>query len=254
MRCFGLDLSFWLVNFFLFFRYWRAQGDKKVVSQTLLKNLNMVYRSVGFNTHISGKSAKALGVSLAFESGMSDEQVRILGRWASIQTARHYFNISSGTLLSIGKKLTNATMGMGLTTSVPLQRPDLTRAEIAQAVVANNMTEEVIRLESQSEVKSVSQAITLSNNKIPGLSSNIVTNVIKGNGLNKGVERQMKQEKVKINKQVIHILTLSKPVFNNNLKLDKQGFPVVEVFPKYLIKGENNLDCSSAKFTIKTDF
>lgn len=39
-----------------------------------------MYRKLGFFTRIGAKSAKALGVSLAFECGLSDEQVRILGR------------------------------------------------------------------------------------------------------------------------------------------------------------------------------
>ena len=50
-----------------------------------------MYNESGYTgPRISGKSAKMLGVSEAFASGMSDDSVRILGRWKSISIAQHY--------------------------------------------------------------------------------------------------------------------------------------------------------------------
>lgn len=66
-------------NFLL--RIWIGQGEYAVSSETILAGINKMYKSLGFCDRIGAKSAKSLGVSLAFECGLSDDQVRILGRF-----------------------------------------------------------------------------------------------------------------------------------------------------------------------------
>ena len=67
----------------LFFsiRFLVGDGRFPISISTLMRNVNNLYAKVGFNTKISSKSAKVLGTSLAFELGMSNDQVMLLGRW-----------------------------------------------------------------------------------------------------------------------------------------------------------------------------
>ncbi len=66
-----------------------------------MKSINTIYSKVGFSLRITSKSAKVLGTSLAFELGMTDDQVMILGRWKNPATAQYYRSIDPSTLLKI---------------------------------------------------------------------------------------------------------------------------------------------------------
>ena len=70
-----------------------------------MRNVNNLYAKVGFNTKISSKSAKVLGTSLAFELGMSNDQVMLLGRWKNPATAQYYRSVDPSTLLDVFSKI-----------------------------------------------------------------------------------------------------------------------------------------------------
>lgn len=75
----------------------------------MLDTINNIYRDLGFIHRISGKSAKYCGVSMAFKSGLTIDQIRLLGRWRSCDTPQYYRDIDP-SLLSI---ISN-TMNMSL--------------------------------------------------------------------------------------------------------------------------------------------
>ena len=70
-----------------------------------MKDVNLIYSNLGLKYKITSKSAKSLGVSSAFRLGMSDDHIRVLGRWRSIATAQHYRAIDDTTLLEIFSKI-----------------------------------------------------------------------------------------------------------------------------------------------------
>jgi len=82
-----------------------ADGRTCVSVQTLMRQINILYKKLGFTEIISSKSAKVLGVSTAFFLGMTDDEVRILGRWKDISTSQYYRSIDHTTLLNIFSKL-----------------------------------------------------------------------------------------------------------------------------------------------------
>ena len=82
-----------------------ADGRTCVSVQTLMRQINILYKKLGFTETISSKSAKVLGVSTAFFLGMTDDEVRILGRWKDISTSQYYRSIDHTTLLNIFSKL-----------------------------------------------------------------------------------------------------------------------------------------------------
>ena len=82
-----------------------ADGRASVSAQTLLRQINDLYKKVGFDSSITAKSAKVLGVSTAFFLGLSDDQIRILGRWKDISTSQYYRSVDHSTLLSIFSRL-----------------------------------------------------------------------------------------------------------------------------------------------------
>jgi hypothetical protein len=70
-----------------------------------MKDVNNLYQPLGLAYKITSKSAKSLGVSTAFKLGMSDDHIRVLGRWRSISTAQHYRAIDDSTLLNIFSRI-----------------------------------------------------------------------------------------------------------------------------------------------------
>ena len=70
-----------------------------------MKDVNLIYSNLGLKHKITSKSAKSLGVSSAFRLGMSDDHIRVLGRWRSIATAQHYRAIDDTTLIEIFSKI-----------------------------------------------------------------------------------------------------------------------------------------------------
>ena len=102
-----------------------------------------MYSILGFSAKVGGKSAKVLGVSLAFSAGLTSEQVRILGRWASAETARHYYNVSNKTILNISSTLTLATMHLDVSKQVLRQNGSLQESMIQHGPLAYIQHKEV---------------------------------------------------------------------------------------------------------------
>jgi hypothetical protein len=71
-------------------------------------DINSYYASAGYNQRVTGKSAKYLGVSTAFQMGLTNDQIRLLGRWRSVDTPQHYRNVDPGALRHISLKLASA--------------------------------------------------------------------------------------------------------------------------------------------------
>lgn len=94
-----------LTAIILFFRILVADGRYAISAATLMKDVNLIYRNLGLDYNITSKSAKSLGVSTAFKLGMSDDHIRVLGRWRSISTAQHYRAIDDTTLLEIFSRI-----------------------------------------------------------------------------------------------------------------------------------------------------
>ncbi len=97
--------SFLLLQSFILFRVLVADGRTCVSVQTLMRQVNVLYQKLGFAQTITSKSAKVLGVTTAFFLGMTDDEVRILGRWKDISTSQYYRSIDHSTLLNIFSKL-----------------------------------------------------------------------------------------------------------------------------------------------------
>ncbi len=101
-----MNLLFLVFSFLhLFFRTLIHDGRFKISNQTILRDVNKIYTNLGLDYKITTKSMKSLGVSTAFRIGMSDDHVRILGRWRSIVTAQHYREVDDSTLLKIFSRL-----------------------------------------------------------------------------------------------------------------------------------------------------
>ncbi len=62
----------------------------KISSDTVMKDFNKLLHNIGFTTRVTTKCFKILGVSTAFRCGMSTKEVRILGRWKSLERVQHY--------------------------------------------------------------------------------------------------------------------------------------------------------------------
>ena len=66
-----------------------------------MHHVNFLYSKIGFLSKITSKSAKVLGTSLAFELGMSNDHVMLLGRWKNPATAQYYRSVNPATLLKV---------------------------------------------------------------------------------------------------------------------------------------------------------
>jgi hypothetical protein len=80
-------------------------GRYAVATDTLFRDINKLYEAVGYYIKTTGKSAKVLGVTLAYSLGLSDDEVRILGRWRSIHTAQHYRNVEPRKIIKISNRI-----------------------------------------------------------------------------------------------------------------------------------------------------
>lgn len=191
-------------------RIWVADGSHVLDSKTLLKDVNIIYTKLGYPRRITGKSAKVLGVSLAFSAGLSEDDIRILGRWKSADTARHYRSISPEKLLSIGASLTQATMpqGPGTPPNIGLDNP-------------------VQILSNAGDAKPQGDTIVINTAK------KVATNV-------KAVTKPI--EFIKLFK--------FKTGWIKNPKLDDKGFPIPLVVPNTRVRGENELELLSSKTTV----
>ena len=77
-----------------------------ISSDTVMKNFNTLLQKVNFNTRVTTKCFKILGVSTAFRCGLSTEEVRILGRWKSLESVQHYRHTLPWTLIEMSSNLT----------------------------------------------------------------------------------------------------------------------------------------------------
>lgn len=84
----------------------------------MFRDINKLYAIIGYHTPTTGKSAKVLGVTLAFQLGLSNDEIRILGRWRSLSTAQHYRNVEPSKLLKLSTAISFETASQpGLTGS-----------------------------------------------------------------------------------------------------------------------------------------
>ena len=72
---------------------------------------------------ITGKSCKYLGVSTCFSMGLTNDQIRILGRWKSGDTPQYYRNVYPGALKVISLTLTSALHTPNLDTPASCSTP-----------------------------------------------------------------------------------------------------------------------------------
>ena len=86
----------------------------KISSDTVMKDFNKLLRNIGFTTRVTTKCFKILGVSTAFRCGLSTEEVRILGRWKSLESVQHYRHTLPWTLIEMSSNLTLKTMSLAV--------------------------------------------------------------------------------------------------------------------------------------------
>jgi hypothetical protein len=106
-----------LISKLKYYRILIPDGRWAVSTKTLLSDINKMYAKCGYHINTTGKSAKVLGVTLAFELGLSNDEIRILGRWRSLSTAQHYRNVEPQKLLKLGTAISFETRSQGITTS-----------------------------------------------------------------------------------------------------------------------------------------
>ena len=73
-------------------------GRKVISYTTMIDTINRLYSEIGYSHRVTGKSAKYLGVSTAFARGLTNDEIRLLGRWKSCETPQHYRQVDPGRL------------------------------------------------------------------------------------------------------------------------------------------------------------
>ena len=61
--------------------------------------------------NLLGKSAKSSGVSAGFRKGLTDDMMRVCGRWGSINMPQYYRRASELELLNVAQSLTLSDSG-----------------------------------------------------------------------------------------------------------------------------------------------
>lgn len=110
-------------------------GRYQLSYTSIVADINSYYASAGYNQRVTGKSAKYLGVSTAFQMGLTNDQIRLLGRWRSVDTPQHYGNVDPGALRHISLKLASAlnpshTLDGTERSQVVREPPELDREEL----------------------------------------------------------------------------------------------------------------------------
>lgn len=224
-----------------------AQGEKPISANTLLKDTNEIYRSVGYNTKITCKSAKCLGVSLAYEAGLSSEEVRILGRWRCENTARHYLNISDKKILKVARTLTLATMDNNV--SYLAQRSvaqtgspkDSLQKHGPLAYVQHQKMQQQNGIKDSQIVRYGQPTVSTMESKTPPVYStpSYSTSSV---------------AIAPVNVQHVKLYTVTTPSVITDLKLDNDGYPIVNFNVRAQVPGEANLDIQSENnFIMKID-
>ena len=224
-----------------------AQGEKPISVNTLLKDINGMYRYIGFNTKITCKSAKCLGVSLAYEAGLTSEEVRILGRWRCEDTARHYLNISDRKILTVARTLTLATMddNVSYLAQKPVAQTGTLKDSLQQygplAYVQHQKMQQQDGAAGSQVVKDGQHTGSAMESKMPSAYStqSCLTNSVALNP-------------VKV--QHVKLYTVTRPKIITDLRLDSEGYPIVNFNVRAHVSGETNLDIQSENnFVMKLD-
>lgn len=261
--------------FYFTFRTLVAQGDKPISADTLLRDINRMYSALGFSTKVGGKSAKVLGVSLAFSAGLTSEQVRILGRWASAETARHYYNVSNKTILDISSTLTLATMHLDCSNRMLRQKGTLQESMIQHGPLVYVQHKEVQERSTQlsegitKEATCQSSVVTRSSSDLESVpvsapeASPIPAPVLQP-AFTRIADREELTPKAAeavplISSTVSHnsvqrgwVCTLTTGCWKEVLSLDSEGFPMVDNVPYVRVPGDEDLVVESvSRFTVK---
>ena len=69
----------------------------------MIDTINTLYTSIGHPHRVTGKSAKYCGVSTAFKLGLSNDDIRLLGRWRSCETPQYYRQVDPMRLHNISR-------------------------------------------------------------------------------------------------------------------------------------------------------
>ena len=248
-----------------------------------------MYADLGFSAKVGGKSAKVLGVSLAFSAGLTSEQVRILGRWASAETARHYYNVSDKTILNISSTLTLATMHLDVSKQVLRQKGSLQNSMIQHGPLAYIQHKEVqdqsaqlsdrlikevtgqptvvdrMDMDSQSVPVSAVRVSTILQSELSkttvreevasGTGESVPLKACKGR--TEVRELVNKEQAITVRHKSCHkvwICSLKTGYWKDVVSLDNEGFPIVNKVPYVKISGEEDLIIESVnRFTVKID-
>ncbi len=98
----------------ILFRTLIHDGRMPISSDTLMKNFNNLLSKINFGTRVTTKCFKILGVSTAFRCRLSTEEVRILGRWKSLESVQHYRHTLPWTLIEMSSNLTLKSISLAV--------------------------------------------------------------------------------------------------------------------------------------------
>ena len=143
-------MSFTLL--FLIFRILVPQSEFQISSETLMRSVNDLYRSNACDIKITSKSAKAAGVSSAFKKGLSNNDIMLMGRWRSPDTAQHYRDIDPFTLARISLVMAREDPVLSLEEPVPLNNQtwnQITQPELSLSVLNNLQYQDAIPVQPE---------------------------------------------------------------------------------------------------------
>ena len=80
-------------------------GSFAIGYTTLLKDINKCYEQINWPFKVTGKSAKMCGVSAAFKAGLSNDFIRLLGRWKSVETPQFYRDVDPANMRALGEMM-----------------------------------------------------------------------------------------------------------------------------------------------------
>lgn len=92
----GCEYSFYIAC--IYYRILVPDGRHVISYTTMIDTINRLYSEIGYSHRVTGKSAKYLGVSTAFARGLTNDEIRLLGRWKSCETPQHYRQVDPGRL------------------------------------------------------------------------------------------------------------------------------------------------------------
>ena len=111
---------------FYYFRLLVPDGRNPIGYSSILASLNTLYTSIGHPDRVTGKSAKCCGVSTAFKIGLTNDEIRVLGRWKSVETPQFYREIDPGRISNVSKVMNMALISGNKLVCSPVMPPTLT--------------------------------------------------------------------------------------------------------------------------------